>query len=162
MSWPYLETEMFKTRYAVAAYLIRDCDEIIEIGGYKTPITNFLTHEYKKVTVMDRKIEPLQKDKINHFPLYYQEWDGKIEYENYAIVILGLELHMEEKDWTRLYKQINNSKKTIIETPIDYKHSLTQFDKIISNTNKKIDFSIQLDFDSKETKFSRRKLHLLK
>ena len=98
--WPYLLSEPLKSRYAVASYLLRDCDEIIEIGGYKTPISGFVLD--KKVTVIDPKTEPKNDKRVRHFPVPFQDWDNQITSLNYGVIILGLDLHLPDESMAKI------------------------------------------------------------
>lgn len=49
----YVYTESFRNRYVLAASHVVDCEHIIEIGGAKTPIYNFLLHSPRTITVVD-------------------------------------------------------------------------------------------------------------
>ena len=59
---PHLAAPVLTARQALAAHFLHGCPHIIEIGGYKTPITPFLTHTPETVTSVDPKIEPLSID----------------------------------------------------------------------------------------------------
>ena len=70
MNWPYLELEPFKIRSVLAAHFLKDCSEIVELGGYKTPISDFVTG--KKVTVLDKLLEE------KHFLLHWMSTAMKV------------------------------------------------------------------------------------
>ena len=79
--WDYLVSEVFQSRHLVAAYYLRNCSHILEVGGYKTPITNYLYGEHESVTVVDPRIEPFHAETLNdrpclvrHLPLKLQDY----------------------------------------------------------------------------------------
>jgi hypothetical protein len=144
IEWKYLYSEPFKTRYVLAADFLKNCDEIIEIGGYKTPISDFV--ENKKIIVIDPIIEFKQEKDVTHLPILFQKWDRKVCTDNYGVLILGLDLlGMKEVDWQNLYDLIDKSKVTVLEFSIDYLESKEQFEKILKNVNKHIKMTLTLD-----------------
>lgn len=166
MNWPYLATEPFKLRYVVSAHLLQDCPEIIEIGGYKTPITGFL-HSPKRITVLDPNVEPYQNEYVSHLAIWFQDWQAWPE-DKYGVLILGLELHMGEEAWARLYQLIDGSQTTVIETAMDHIHSTNQFAQICSRVKKKVALTVLFDLSDNDfssvggtPKNSRRKLYVL-
>ncbi len=166
MNWPYLETEPFKLRYALAAYLLRDCPEIIEIGGYKTPITNFIEAP-KRITVLDPKVEPYQTERVSHLAIGFQDWQAWPE-SQYGVLILGLELHLGQDGWACLYRLIDGSQLTVIEMSLDHVHSTNQFAQIRSRVQKAVTLTALLDLSDNDfsnlggtPKNARRKLYVL-
>ena len=146
--WPYLTSEALKTRYAITSYLLRDCDTIIEIGGYKTPISDFVKD--KNVIVIDPKIEAKNEGKVIHLPIKLQDWNDPIKSSNYAVVILGMDLHLDDNGWNKLIMLINNSKKTILEFSSFWKPAYEQFKKICELTNKKSKLIVKLDLSEND------------
>lgn len=147
--WNYLITEPFRIRYAVAAYLLRSCDEIIEIGGYKTPMSDFVQN--KRVTVIDPLVTPKTTEYATNLAIPFQNWRGKPSAKNYGVALLGLELHMPDYTWPKLFDLINKSQKTVIEVS-NFEFCQKQFKMITQNVSKKI--SIIIDLDLSENDFS--------
>ncbi len=147
--WPYLTSEALKTRYAITSYLLRDCDMIIEIGGYKTPISDFVTD--KDVIVIDPKIERKITEKVVHLPIKIQDWNGSIRSSNYAVVILGMDLHLDDSGWKRVFELINGSKRTVIEFSASYKPAHQQFKFICDNITKNKSVGVKLDLTENDT-----------
>ncbi len=146
--WLYLKSEAFKTRYVLAANYLKNCSEVIEIGGYKTPISDFL--DDRKITVIDPYTNPRNDQMVNHYLGTLDSWAKETnKYRplgNYGVLILGF--HLEEMSyfaWNYLYELISSSEITIIEFPIDWQPSKDQFSSVLANTNKKIQMRIILD-----------------
>lgn len=147
--WPYLTSEALKSRYAIAAYLLRGSPMIIEIGGYKTPISDFILDT--KVIVIDPKIIPKKEKKVLHVSLKLQDWDDReINAKPFDLIILGMDLHLDDQGWKKLYKLINLSRKTILEFSMSYKPALEQFKKICENITKKPTLTIKLDLSEND------------
>ena len=64
----FYEHHAFKSRYVIASHHLRKCKHIVEIGGYRTPITGFLTSRHESVTVLDPYVKPAANDTLNGAP----------------------------------------------------------------------------------------------
>ena len=146
MEWEYLWSKPFKARYAVAAYYLKDCDEIIEIGGYRTPIDQFV-HKSKKVIVIDPLIESKTFGNVKHYGCTLKDFPKVFPKSKYGVVILGLLLHdMDKETTTYLYNLIQNSQVTVIGIPSSYPASVKQFKEILQHSHKKVTTTIGFDF----------------
>lgn len=148
--WPYLTSEVLKTRYAIVAYLLRDYATIVEIGGYKTPISDFVSG--KKIIVIDPKIAAKKDSNVTHLSIKLQNWDEKeIENSKYALIILGMDLRdMDDIAWEKLFSLINNATAVILEFSSSYKLAQQQFNSICKKTSKKINMTIKLDLSKND------------
>ncbi|NEP76922.1 MAG: hypothetical protein F6K17_15400 [Okeania sp. SIO3C4] len=68
---------------------MRNCRNIIEIGGYKTPITEFLQHNYRQSISVDPLIEPLDNQNVKHIAKDYREVDFAPYHQNYQQMLVG-------------------------------------------------------------------------
>jgi len=145
----YLLTEQFQTRYAITAFLLRDCEQIVEIGGYRTPISGFIKD--KTVHVVGPKVMYSTSPSAFHHHMTFQNWKVP-ELNNYGLALLGLDIH--GSDWQKLYDLIDRSTRTVIEVPVNYNSSMEQLEDILENVEKKIKFRIIMDFteDPSDTK----------
>lgn len=99
MTLPHLSGEGAAIRQVLAAYFLRNCRHIVEIGGAGAPITDFLTHSPESVTVVDPKIEPLERDewlgrpcRVRHVAMKFQATSFDAPAEALGVVMLGLSL----------------------------------------------------------------------
>ena len=74
-----MASEVFQTRYSVAANYLRDCNHILEVGGCSTPITNYLRGAHESVTVVDPLVEPMQAETLNNRPCLVQHIPLKVQ-----------------------------------------------------------------------------------
>ena len=74
-----MTSEVFQTRYLIAARYLRNCRHILEVGGCSTPITNYLHGPHDSVTVVDPLVEPLQADTLNNRPCVVRHIPLRIE-----------------------------------------------------------------------------------
>lgn len=147
--WPYLTSEALKTRYALTAYLLRDSQVLVEVGGYKTPISGFVDN--KTVIVIDPKIEAMSEPQKIHLPIKLQDWnEQEIQGVDYSLVILGMDLHLDDSGWEKLFNLINNSKKTIIEFSSSYKPARKQFTHILDHVTKNSTLVVKLDLSDND------------
>lgn len=155
--WKYLWSEAFKSRYVLAAWLLRDCENVIEIGGYRTPITDFLDLDggwVKSVAVYDPKLERTRNEwfggrrgpvRIDH---YAMPWKGGTPVRdlpgNLGLALLGMELHLDEQGWTSLLRMIQAAKRTVIEYPPGHPHSVDQYARIVREVKLEVVFQVIL------------------
>jgi len=77
--WRYMATEVFQSRYLVAANYLRNCSHILEVGGCSTPITGYLRGPHESVTVVDPLVEPLEADTLNGQPCVVRHIPRKVQ-----------------------------------------------------------------------------------
>ena len=156
--WKYLYSEPFKCRYALAAYLVRDCDPIFEIGGYMTPISDFIDGDnHKLVMVTDPKMRTSFNCIENNCEIrhYSHRWPDvsfvdKDFPKQYGLVVLGLELHLTDTEWQKFYDLVRKSKKTVLGVVPDHIHSLNQYEQIVEATGARKTMEITLDLSEND------------
>ena len=145
--WHYLKTEPFKSRQILSAGYVTDCSTIIELGGYHTPITSFLTHPFKQAVSVDPLTPAKQEGNILHIAKDYREVDFSPYISgHYALVMLGMDLPFSQK----LYYLIAHAKKVVIEFPQDHNPSLKLFEEILLRTDLKQEAFIQLNLSEND------------
>lgn len=171
---PHLQGPGAAVRQAIAAYAIRDSDHIIEIGGAGLPITRFLQHAPKSVTVIDPKITPVATDvldgrpcHVRHIARKFQDVDLSFAADSVAVVILGLSLKPfgETSAVTdALVELCRRADRVVIEYPIGLIRSEAQAPVLIADIGLAISFSIDLtirDGVIEHTEHNQRRLMLL-
>lgn len=140
--WYYLNTTPFKSRMILAAGYLTDCPTIIELGGYMSPISDFLKHPYEKVLSVDPLTDPKKESKILHLAKDYREVDfTPYTKKDYGIVMLGMDLPFSQK----LFELITRAKKVIIEFPPDHLPSVNLFEEILLISNLQQDLCVHID-----------------
>ena len=84
----YLLTEGAMSRYVLAAHYVRDCQSVIEIGGFKTPITRFLTRVPEQVLVVDPLIPPYTATHLNGQPCQVEHRAAAFQSESFHGICL--------------------------------------------------------------------------
>ena len=152
--WKYLESTAFSTRYVLSAHFVKSCRSVIEIGGAKTPIDNFLTGTHDSVLVLDPFIRENRFNTLNgkpcrvsHVRAKFQDVDWQIPAAaDYGLVMLGLEIQgLEPHHYGELYRLVNQARVTVIEFPGSWSPSREQFEMIRNNTNTSVTFRTRLD-----------------
>jgi len=132
--WKYLYSGVFKIRYVIAAHYLRDCETIVEIGGYRTPIDEFLTHDFSSVTVIDPLIVPMTSKRVSHLACDYREVDYSfLRGKPYGVAILGMEIPLSET----LFELVRRARTVVIEFTEDptWTHPRELYDELRKNTN---------------------------
>lgn len=145
--WKYLYSKPFQIRYVIAAHYLKDCPSIIEIGGYKSPITDFLSHPFKQVVSVDPLIEPRREQRILHAKEDFRTFNfTPYTKDPYALVILGLDLPMDMK----LYYLAAGARRLIIEFPPKHPPSKLQFDTLVESLGLNIELKVGLDLSGND------------
>jgi len=152
--WKYLESKSFQERYIFAAKYLKNCKNILEVGGYKTPITNFLQGNHKSVTVVDPLIDPYSNNKLNgkpcitkHLPIKIQDY--KLKGDEDGFIALGLDLY-GENDKETLVNIMKKCKISVIEIPIDHLPSLKLLNNILKTKLFKVKLKKVFDFSDND------------
>lgn len=146
--WKYLYSDAFKIRYVVAAHFLRDCPLVVEIGGYKTPISGFLKPGIKSV-VIDPKTDPYEDQFTKHIKDHFQNVKLELS-EPYGVAILGIEIHLQPEQWESLYEFLRKSQKVVVEVPVEHPPSVNQFEQILLNTGLKIKVAVKMDLSDND------------
>ena len=111
MEWKYLNSTPFMNRQVLAAHHVQGFKTIIEIGSYLHPISQFLTHPFKKCLCIDPLTVPFNDGKVEHVQGDYREFDFSFIEGDYALVLLGMELPVHPS----LFSLLNGAGRVIIE-----------------------------------------------
>ena len=130
----YLATEAAQTRCVIAAWFVRDCPHVVEIGGFRTPISLYLTGTHESVTVFD----PLMRDheahslngapcRVHHVSRPFQESAFEWAPRSYGLVMLGASLkhfsedaEERERQWQKLAGVVERARVAVVEGALDW------------------------------------------
>ena len=154
----YLVTDAAQSRCVIAAHFLRDCPHVIEIGGFKTPITLYLTGKHRSVTVIDPLMREYQRETLNghvcrvrHIPATFQS--ARIEVpSDYGFVMLGASLKYfaedparRESEWTRLAGLIQGARVAVIEAALDWALGRGILERILQLPDIRVRAKLDLD-----------------
>lgn len=157
---PHLSAPVLTARHALAAHFLRDCEHIVEIGGYKLPITGFLTHQPKSVLSVDPKMEPLEEEELNgapcrvrHLAQKFQQVSFDLEPFSYGLVILGYSLKPygeRQPDSDQLFGLIDNAARSVIDYMIDLERPEAQLPHLLGRGTLREVHRIDMQFHDKD------------
>ena len=147
--WSYMASEVFQTRYLVAAHYLRNCDHILEVGGCSTPITNYLQGPHASVTVVDPLVEPLESNELNnqrcvvrHLPQRIEEYTPSGR-EN-GFVVLG----MPQLPLQPVLDIMRRCDVSVLEFPVRFLPSCVMFKAVLDSGH--FDVTARIVFDLSE------------
>jgi len=152
--WRYLTAEAFRTRSVLAAHYVRECDTVVEIGGWRSPIDRFLTGAHGLVVVVDPFVHDAERNELNgapsrvrHVRARFQDLRWQVvRPKGYGLVMLGLELEgLSENDYAMLFELVENANVTVVEFPTSWDSSRAQFERIRSNVTATERLRVKLD-----------------
>lgn len=156
---PHLAGPAASIRQVLAAYFLRDCQHVLEIGGHDNPITRFLVHNPLSVLSVDPKTEPLEARELNgktchvrHLACKFQQVDYDYQPRSYGLVMLGFSLKgfgEREPLGELLYSLIDNARIVVIEFALELERATSQIPAIVSRPGLRqlCRFEIELDDD---------------
>jgi len=159
LGWKYLDSPAFRTRGMIAAHFVHDCPTIIELGGGKSSIDQFLGRTGGGVIVVDPLIRDARRlpgfadeREVWHVRGRFQDVQMNIQRPgDYGLVLLGLELHdMSEANYRDLFDLVNGARATVIEFSPSFRQAAEQFDRICANTRTRERFLCRLDLRENE------------
>lgn len=157
--WKYLESDAFAMRYVLAAHWVESCRSVIEIGGSRISIDQYLRGGPERVVVLDPQLRESHRETLHGRPCRvsrvrarFQDVDWHIpKGAEYGLVMLGLEMQgLEARDWETLYQLVNRAQVTVIEYPPSWPPSCEQFARIRDHTHTTTRFRGRLDLEGNE------------
>lgn len=157
--WEYLITKEYCLRHHIVEYFIKDYSTVIDVGTYKKTL-NFSGTLYS--------IDPLKSlPNTYHGTIgeWYLEYGKIISNNNYAVVVLGLDIEGNQNELDTLITLILNSKLTVLEFASEFSNSVNQFHNIMHTAQKKIGHCIDIKFPHVDTPgfvpYNSRKIYTL-
>lgn len=155
----YLLTEGAMSRYVLAAHYVRDCQSVIEIGGFKTPITRFLTRVPEQVLVVDPLIQPYtathlngQPCQVEHRAAAFQSESFHVRAGTYGMVLLGASMkHFSDepkqrrREWDKLIGLLHNARVAVLEFALEWGLGRSNVEGLVDGAD--MDLRVQLDID---------------
>lgn len=155
----YLLSEAAQSRYILAAHYVRDCPHVVEIGGFKTPITRYLTTTPSSVLVLDPKMPAYRADtlhgqpcRVRHLAARFQDWEFDYQPGTYGLVILGCSMKYfsteearREEEWGKLVHLIDRARVAVLEFPVDWRRGADDVQRMLSRAHTRTRLQMDLD-----------------
>lgn len=160
MSWEYLQNPVLQVRQVLAAHFLREYRHIVEIGGYKNPMTRFVTHEFDELVVIDpliEKYEAFEREgrpcSVRHLPIDLGEFEiGPWLQKRFACVFCGMDLNRVDKspaEWLASVCQflllLSHAELGVIEYPMNWQPSVKLFNVVLSILQPRLAADIRID-----------------
>lgn len=141
----YLLSEGARARYVLAAHYVRDQEQVVEIGGFKTPITAFLTHVPERVLVVDPLVTEFHGEELNgrpcrvdHVAKTFQQYPFELDAGSYGLVLLGASMKYFSRDslqrqveWDKLVEIVRHSAVAVLEFALEWRLGRDNIDTIV-------------------------------
>lgn len=173
-SLPHLAGPAAAVRQVLAAYFVRRCSHIVEIGGHIRPVTDFLTHRPLSVLSVDPKTPAYEAETLNghpcrvrHVAKKFQEVDYDYAPGAYGLVLLGYSLKpfgTREPLGRLLFSLIDNAGVVVIEYSPQLERATSQVPSIISRPTLAVHCSFELELKDEaigSSLFAKRRFHVL-
>ena len=161
-------------RQLLAAYFVRECPHIVEIGGHLTPVTPFLVHHPESVLVVDPKIVPHDETALNgrpcrvrHVARKFQALTFDLAPYTYGLVMLGYSLKRaggSEALGGKLLDLVDQARIVVIEWALQLERAALQVPHLLSRPGLRqlcrIDFTLE-DGTIEHSPYGQRRLVVL-
>jgi len=148
--WNYLASNIFQTRYMLVASALRNFQNILEIGSYKTPLFQFINDDSKRIVCVDPMVHETQKSDVQKSVMLDFRCLNRALFqgEPFALVILGLDLPINEK----LKWFMRNAELVILEFPEDeeWKKSRELYESLRDELGLRELCGLMLDFEDND------------
>jgi hypothetical protein len=175
----YLLSEAARSRYLIAAHHVRDCVEVVEIGGFKTPITAYLTQIPARVQVVDPLITEYRSERLRgrpcqvlHLAHSFQQHDFELPDQRYGLVLLGLSLkHFSDQpevragEWLKLRELVRRSRVAVLEWAVEWPLGRASGEQLLAEVPGEVVLDMELDLQRSPgmvTEHQRRRLVVLR
>jgi len=161
--WAYLLSSPFSARNALAAHYCDhyDADSILEVGGYRNPITQFYKGPASRITMVDpmltnsRQVHKTGGNKCNVTQLRGRLHDFDIEPHD-TVVCLGMSLYdtdtNEQRSYDRFKELCKSAKTVIMEVPTEWEHSVNSANDLMHTLPHEKIVDISMDFTPSNVK----------
>lgn len=154
----YLLSEAAQFRCVIAAHVLRNCPHVLEIGGFTTPISQYLHGQHESVTVIDPLMRAYSSDsrngrpcRIRHIPQTFQDAEITMPGE-YGFVMLGVSLkHFSQvperarEEWARLSEMVRGARVAVVEAAIDWPLGKRALDRLATLPGMRVRTRLDLD-----------------
>lgn len=160
MAWDYLQEPVLEVRQRIAAHFLREQENILEIGAYKTPITPYLLKQPKEVVIVDPLIEPGEWNTwngkpslIRHLRMGIEEFDiNHFGSKPYGLLFCGAELNQSQGEPLRMLNAVcrylclvSRSAVPVIEYAANWTPQAKLFQLLLSILQPRITADMKLD-----------------
>lgn len=122
MKWAYLEHEAYRARHAIAAWFLRDCPLIIDIGCGATPLQPWCSQPVISIS-------PDLPNGAIGFCGPVEDWNVSVA-PGYGVCVLGCDFSTQAAI-DRVHQLLDSASVTVIESTTDYEPDLSMAMRLI-------------------------------
>jgi hypothetical protein len=156
--WRYLLTEPFELRNVLAAHLVRKCRQVVEIGGWRSPIDRYLTGAHESVVVVDPFIRDHARGELNgrpcevrHVRARFQDLHWQIVHpREYGLVMLGLDIGVDGEDERVLQDLVAGAAVTVVEFATSWTPARELVERLLNHVRVRRRLHAGLDLSANE------------
>jgi hypothetical protein len=156
--WSYLEADCLKARNVLAAYHLRDCRQVLDVGSYVTPFSLFAIGDHDAITSVDPLLLPSESDQLNgrrcrvrHVASRLQEYTLCGEEDGFVFLGLTLVDRSPETSARVLLDYMQNCAKAVVEFSPAFPDLVMAFDQILASRQFAVRERVAFDFRHKRT-----------
>jgi len=123
MRWTYLEHEAYRARHAMAAWFLRDCPLVIDIGCGATPLQPWCSQPVISIS-------PDLPDGVAGFRGAVEDWQLTPQSE-YGVCVLGFDLH-SVASVCRVNQLLDAASAAAIEVAMEYKPNVDSAGRLMA------------------------------
>jgi hypothetical protein len=135
--WAYLEHEAYRARHAMAAWFLRNCQLIIDIGCGATPLQPWCSQPVISIS-------PDLPARANGFCGTVEEWSESVR-PGYGVCVLGCDLQTADAI-KKVRGLLDNATAAVIEAALEWPPSVDAATKLMQGRSVK--YSIDLNLSS--------------
>ena len=175
----YLLSEGACARYVLAAHYVRNQRQVVEIGGFKTPITAFLTRVPERVLVVDPLLREYRGEELNghpcrveHIATTFQRHTFHLAPGAYGLVLLGASMKhfspdsaLRQVECEKLVGLVSNAAVAVLEFALEWELGKDNIAGILDSARFEVIMQADLDLSKSpgmDTAHYRRRFIVLK
>lgn len=137
MKWAYLEHEAYRSRHAMAAWFLRDCSTVIDIGCGATPLQPWCSQPVISIS-------PDLPAHTDGFRGTVEEWSVSVQ-PGYGVCVLGCDLQTDDAI-KKVRGLLDNATAAVIEAAMQYPPSVDAAMKLMQGRS--VRYFIDLDLSA--------------
>jgi len=143
--WEYLSTPSFKSRYVLAAHYLRHCKRIIEVGGYKNCVSEFLS-EGCEVFAVDPYLDLPESISARRFTIPISKFDlSCVSGQSFGLACLGFDIGVESVDFFRISDLTQRADVVVLECADEHLPSVLGVEILMRESGKKVELTVGMN-----------------
>jgi len=143
--WEYLITPPFKTRYVLAAHWVQHCPVIVDVGGWKNCVAEFLPAENPAIVyAIDPLLEIPEDRRVIQLRKELKDVELPASDEPFGLVAIGFEIDAGPS-FEKLVRLAERADTVVLEGAMRYPPSVEGLENLTARVNKSVSLTLKLD-----------------